>query len=662
MVDFKKFNELINPSDQSLYLALSRTTSGKGMPIDFGTALRYAAADNLLELGIFLPQDVYCLEITSETIATLIRDLNLSLIVLKISNKYYIYGKGTHRNTLNNTLACGCLANTHAYARSPRAVVLPFKSPSNTAPSLKDASTIHMPAALEPMPDWLTPAAKISRTVPDLDLGFPLKSPKGDLISIFLILDKMKMQKETMIEVLSFVNDNLTEDPLEESELLEFLAVNGISKGSTEFFGPKGEFLHHKMGDYLIRELHIQRNATGEDLYFWDERKNIYITDNDTLLGLMTRLHPGIKDYERREVLRYLEAVLALSRGEFNQSPTTVVFRNGIMDVLDKELVEMTPESLETIQLQVNYNPDAKSETVDNFFETATCGNKALEQLLYEAIGYTMIKTNHLEKSFMLIGEGRNGKTTYLEIIKNLLGSANYTTVSLKDLTTTFRPSALNNKLASLAGDISGQAIQDSELIKSITSGEDILIEEKFKQAQSKALFATMFFAANKLPRSSDLSFGFYRKFCIIPFNANLDNVNRVKGMMFKKKLFSRESLEYIAYKAIDAIHNVFNTTYDFTQPKEVGEMLNRYKRENSSVLAWFEHELDSNRRRLIGHSFGPLYYDYRDWSKDNGYRSPVMAKSFTQTLCADAEMYMKDDKFVDKHEQITIDDLAINS
>ena len=112
-----------------------------------------------------------------------------------------------------------------------------------------------------------------------------------------------------------------------------------------------------------------------------------------------------------------------------------------------------------------------------------------------------------------------------------------------------FRVGMLHNKLVSLSGDISSQPLKDSDLFKQIVGGDEITIEGKYDKPFKDAVFTTMLFSANTLPRTPDTTSGFYRRLCIIPFNADLSNVSLVDGMEFKNNLM--KDLEYIAYKVI---------------------------------------------------------------------------------------------------------------
>lgn len=656
--EFKAFNSLVNPNDDAIYLTLSRAASGKGNPITLVNAINIMATDTLAEIGIFIQPEYCCIEIESELVVKNIIDNNLDVAVTKIKNKFFIFATEQNiKTTTNNTLVCGISANTYGYSKNAKAIPLPFKPNNNTSANLTNAELLHIPKVLGQLPIWLTPLHKISKPLPDLNLLFPLTSDiDNSLISIYKNMARLYLSTKTKKDLLNYINENFLANPLADDELESLLVNNLMASEISEFFGGKGEFFHNKMGDFIINELDIKKDADTKKLFFWDERKNIYINDDNIIQGIMTRLCPSIKEYQRQEVLKYIQSILSLNETEFNTNPTQIVFKNGILDLETLTLSPMTPNNLETIMIDCNYNPNAKGPKADEFFETATCGDKEIEQILYEAIGYSMLKTSELQKSFMLIGSGRNGKSTYLDIIKAVLGKGNYTAISFKDLAGNFRASALENKLASIAGDISSQPITESDMFKSITAGEDVMIERKYEHAKEKILFCTMFYACNSLPRTPDTSEGFYRRFCIIPFNATLDKISRVDGMLFKKALLSKETIEYVAYKSVHAIYNVLTTTYDFTQSKAVDKMIEKYKIDNNSVLSWFYDSYNGSKAKLNATPFDILYTDYKAWCIDNRCGSFKSSK-FTDAIVNigyDVNLTKKPDKPMLK--QINID------
>lgn len=651
-IDFKAFNALINPTDDALYIVLSRSVSGKGTPISFASAMTALSTDILAEIGVFLPPNISCIEIADYHIVQKLLKDKEQLAIMKIDEKYFIFAKEPGvKTTTGNTCVCGVEASTYGYAKSSRAILLPFKPKTNKSPRLENAECLFVPDKLGALPTILKPINKLSKPVSDMNVAYPLSADIGNiLINIYQNMSKLGYASATKRETIKHINDELTLDPLTDDELENLLHANLLAKEISEFFGNSGEFLHNKMGDFLIQEMSIKRDKYSKKLYYYDETDKIYKSDNDVLLGRMTNLCPQIKEHQRTEVIKYIEAKLAETLTEFNTNPMIICFKNGCLDVTDMSFKPMDDTMLETIQIGCDYNPTATSATVDEFFKTATCGNAAIETLLYEAMGYSMLKTSELQKAFLLLGGGRNGKSTFFDLLKGILGKNNITTISFKDLATTFRASSLDGKLASIAGDISSQPVQESDLFKSITAGEDVLIEKKFEHAYEKALFSTMFFGGNALPRTADISEGFFRRFCIIPFNADLSKVTKVGGMLFKNRLLSKESIEYAAYKAVTAINNVLTTTFDFTKCDEVEEMLTQYKIMNSSVLSWYYDDKEGKLSSLLGIKTSTHYTRYKEWCSENGFKS-CKSSTFVQQLKGHLDIAVN---FADRFEEKT--------
>ncbi len=635
---FPEFNRLVNPNDQACYVAIAHGKVPKALK--FGDIAKLAQIDTTLEIGWIIPKGFYIIETESINILPTIKARNEQVMVVKTPTTLQIYMRGNYdRTTVNNVLACGISANTYAHSKSGDVFLLPFKHKNNNSMTLEDMSVVY-DNGISDEPLWLKPLRKISNDIPD---GIQLPVVNNTQVILLNQLKRIKhFSRVQQVEILELVNSEFCANPLSSTDLD---AVLNISEEQLlrQFFD-KDKFLHHKMGDYIIKNCNIKRDKTSRELFYFNEKNKIYAPDQDYIMGYMTKLAPSLKNYQKEEVVKYINAYLYDESIEFNTNPFTVVFKNGILDLSTMVLEPLSPSHMESIKINANYNPNAKSKTVEEFFATATAGDKKIEQLLYEAIGYSMLKTNELQKAFILVGSGRNGKSTYLDLIKEVLGRWNTASISFKDLSNNFRASLLDGKLASLAGDISNQPIQDSDLVKSITSGEEITIEQKYKQAQSKALFSTLFFACNKLPRTPDTTDGFYRRWTIIPFIADLSNVTRVQGMHFKKALLAQDSLDYVAYNAIQAIYRVLTTTQDFTEPQAVIDMMHQYKVDNSTILSWFQETFSNDKTKIEKLSTAEAYVSYTNWCQNSGRVKSSMT-TFNTAVRVDIGVEFKDKK-----------------
>lgn len=618
-----EFNRIVNPNDEACYIIKTSTdTIDKAKFDDIKPILKER---NDVSLGMYIPKGLIVIEMTDSCVARTIKARNEQLMVAQKGDKYYIFGLSSFdKNTTNNILACGANANTLVNTKKGTEILLPFRSPKNVLQKYEGVKIIHS-NGIGPLPLWLTPLRRGSSKIKS-GFDYPIRENIALVLNTH-VLNLASFTKENQTEILKFINSNLTNCPLDEMAINNLCA--SVADAFTYQFMNKNEFLHDKFGDFVIRERNIKKDKKSKKLYFYNEKEQIYVSDQDCLKGYITKLCPRLKQYQKDEALNYIQDYLETDLVEFNSEPFNVVFKNGILHLDTMEFESMSPDHLESIKINVNYNPDAYSKTADEFFNNITCGDELTKTLLYESIGYAMLKTVDMHKAFMMTGSGRNGKSTFIELVTAILGEQNCAALSLKDMTNNFRVSSLVGKLASLAADISSQPITESDLLKSVSAGDRIMLEKKYEQAYEDRVFATLFFACNKLPRTPDTSDGFYRRWVIIPFNADLTKIKNVEGLLFKKKLLSQESLDYIAYKAINAIFNVLNNTMEFTQPESVVTMLKHYKTSNSSVLSWFKEEFVYNKsnpteeertqgiNRLSDMLLGNAYKNYTDWCQE---------------------------------------------
>ena len=629
---FIEFNQIVNPNDTMCYIAY---IPGKAKEVcKFDRIRDLSRSEPALEI-FWIPSEEFIAITTRQLmVAATIQIKTNDIFAYKNDESLFIVAQSTFkRNTINNMLACGISANT-LYGKKSE-VPLPFRNKKiNTSKTLDKFEILTTGNKIRDLPLWLTPIRRVSNIMPD-GIEVPIigntQTVLRNLCTRLKTLDKFQTQ-----EVIQFVNQEFCTAPCTADEMNNLLHIVE-SDHNAQFFN-KDTFLHYKMGDYIVEHCHVIRDEQDGDLYFYDKAKQIYSNDQQYLFGYMTRLCPQLKQYQKEETINYVNNYLYDESKRLNSDPLTVVFRNGILNVADMVLRPMSPDHYESIRINANYDPDAYSETVDEFFDTATSHDLSLEKLLYEAMGYSMLKTAELQKGFILTGNGRNGKSTYLDIIKAVLGKQNTTAVSFKDLANNFRASQLKGKLASLAGDVSAQPLSDSDLVKSITSGEDITIEQKYKNAHQEALFATLFFACNKLPRTPDTSDGFYRRWAIIPFNADLSKVSAVDGMKFKQKILKQEAIDYVAFRAINAIRVVLDTTKKFTEPKAVIDMLEKYKIDNSAVLSFIRDEFAGDTRQVEKYTLRGAYNKYTAWAQKTN-RGTMSLVAFKNAIKSDAKL-----------------------
>lgn len=595
---FPQFNSAVNPGDHAQY-----TFKDAGKKLTYDEVITYLKDNPNTPILWHVPKNFLCIKIPNDLkLVPILIETKSNVFVYehKREGAYYVICESTVVTKASKTV-CGFQAE---YLRG--VVPLPFKLKTCTLPYLQEFSIVY-DKGIKDIPDFLFPSeGKYSFIT-------PIKGDPTDVLTLILRnLPRWTMEKRK--EVLKIINKYNCEEPRTDEEL-EAIATRAAETNIEDFFDGS-TFKHDAMGEYLIKLLHIKKDAATGELYYYDSVKQIYDNNPDYLQGFITKNYSGLKDHQRREVINFINFYLYEDSVNMNTNPYSIVFNNGVLDIRTLKLEPMNHRKLESIKIEHNYTPYAYSEIVDEFFETLSCKDKEIEQLFYEAIGYSLLKTSELQISFTLVGSGRNGKSTYLDLIKKILGRKNFTSISYKDLANNFRASDLIGKLASIAGDISSQPLSDSDLYKSIVAGEEIMLEKKFKDAKALNLFATLFFSCNKIPRTPDTTEGFLRRQVFIPCEADLSSVSKVDGMKFKENLLSEEAVEYVIYKSVQAIHDTLKRG-DFTKSARVEALKQKYKEDNSPVLAWIKDTYGSPGV-VAKMTFKNAWKSYKLWAQES--------------------------------------------
>jgi putative DNA primase/helicase len=263
---------------------------------------------------------------------------------------------------------------------------------------------------------------------------------------------------------------------------------------------------------------------------------------------------------------------------------------------------------------------------MDKTLDKVCLHDKNIRSLLEEMIGYSLYRKSVMQVCFILTGEGSNGKSTILNCIKKLLGKQNYTSLDLRELEETFKPSELYGKLANIGDDISAKYLESSSVFKKCVTGESFIVQRKYGQPFELESYATQIFCANELPQVKDKSDGFARRIVLIPFNARFSKTDVDYDPFIEDKLMSDESINYLLKLAIDGLRRVLENR-QFTK-SDVGEReKNEYMKDNNNVLQWLDDE-----PKIENESVNDVYLNYDVWCARNGTH-PVKKLNLSKTL-----------------------------
>lgn len=456
---------------------------------------------------------------------------------------------------------------------------------------------------------------------------------------------------EQILESLREVNQRRCKPPLGDDEVqhaAEMAARYPPGTGDSRFTDlgngrllvqrEKGEVLYvHDIGKWFIwsgtrwaedRDGEIERRAKATVESLHEEAK-------------------AIMDDEQRKAMRQhalksesasrIRSMLELARSEPEVAATSEIFdadalllntKNGTLNLQTGELQEHRREDLIMRTVPVAYDPDAECPRWKRFLDRIMGKNKNLLAFLRRAVGCTLTGIQ-VQSLFMLYGGGANGKSTFLAVIKALLGD--YAKNCQPDTLTTSRGNGIDNDLARLRGARLVTSIESDEgrrlaeaKIKQITGGDAVTARFLFHEHFEFVPVFKLWLATNHKPEIRGGDEAIWRRLLLIPFQVQIPEAERDADLPEKLK----EELPGILAWAVRGCWAW--KTGGLKPPAEVLVATAAYRTEEDRVSAFIDQRCETGPKEE--QPAGELYRAYKNWALENG-EEPLTSTAFGRRL-----------------------------
>ncbi len=561
----------------------------------------YEQVQSLPEFAGILATDTILIDIDdfdeSEILFKIVQDLKLKCRVYKTTRGKHFLFKNVlvESNRTHATLALGITADIKIGKRNAYSI-LKFKNKER--PILYDEAENE--EAME-LPKWLLP---IKTTMDFLNMA------AGDgrnqaLFNYILTLQSNDFSKEEARETIKLINKYVLKEPLTDDEVDVIIRDEAFAK---PVFFKGATFLFDKFAIFLKNNHHIIRINNQLHLY----KDGIYIAGQAEIESAMIKHIPQLNRAKRTEVMSYLDIMIRESTKP--ASANLIAFRNGIYDISEDKFFQFSPEHVITNKIDWDYNPHAYNKLTDEVLNNIACDDKEIRALLEELVGYCMYRRNELGKAFILTGSGSNGKSTYLNLIKTMLGKKNISVLDLKKLNDRFSTVMLFGKLANIGDDISDEFITDAAEFKKIVTGETIDAEQKGQPKFDFEPYVKLVFSANSIPRigKGRDSSAILRRLVIVPFNAKFTSDNPNFKPFIGDALQSQESIEYLINLGIAGLKRVL-LNRQFTTSVKIENELTEYEETNNPIIGFFK-ECESEQINIENEPTNEVYKKYKEF------------------------------------------------
>lgn len=261
--------------------------------------------------------------------------------------------------------------------------------------------------------------------------------------------------------------------------------------------------------------------------------------------------------------------------------PDIINMKNGLLNMKTLELSPHTPEYASLSQLPFDFDMSADCQRWQKFITEVTIGDTDHARILKQFAGYCLTSATHHHKALILVGSGRNGKSVFSEILTELLGPRNTSSLTMDQINERFGIAGLYGKKLNVIEEVK-EDYYESEILKKIISGGNVNAE--VKNQQDKLDFcptAKHLFCVNTLPRLSDTSEGAFDRLMIVPFLQRFGRDGLPLDPYLTSKL--RTELPGILLWAINGLHDL-NNEGRFSETEKNYALVDEYKKENSGV------------------------------------------------------------------------------
>lgn len=302
--------------------------------MDYKAITALANSDPEMEIGWLIPEGYIIVDIDDRATADIVYKIIVArkekVLVVNTTRGIHIYAKSTYNNkTVENITAIGAECDTIVHCKGNSFITTPFKNPKiNTSKKLVDRKVIYY-NGIEDLPFWLTPIFNRGGKKDSNFISFPMTDARNDSYNRHLWrLKKTNLSPEQRAECIKLINTYVAVTPLSDSEMDATMLRDSNNEDLPEekFFTQGGAFQHDVMGKYLIDLLKIKKDFKSKLLYFYDENQGIYVTNDEYIKGVMTQLCPSLKDFQKKEVINFLNTFLELHLTEFNKNPLSICF------------------------------------------------------------------------------------------------------------------------------------------------------------------------------------------------------------------------------------------------------------------------------------------------------------------------------------------------
>ncbi|KIL42905.1 DNA primase family protein [Jeotgalibacillus campisalis] len=310
------------------------------------------------------------------------------------------------------------------------------------------------------------------------------------------------------------------------------------------------------------------------------------------------------------------QSEIVVDMDQLDKDPYLFNLSNGTFNLRTGRLQEHKKTDLISKKSNVNFDPSTKCEVWDKFLNKIMGEDRSMIDYLKRIIGYSLTGDTSEQKFFFLYGGGRNGKSTFLEVINHIIGE--YADTTPMNTFIQQKQEGISNDIAGLKGSRfvtaqeteKGRQFAESK-IKQLTGGGKIKARFLHKEFFEYNPQFKIVIAGNHKPIVKETKEAIWNRIRLIPFAIRIEDHERDPHL--KEKLISEASgiLNWIIEGCADWLENGLQC------PTSVTSATENYREDMDVVKKFLDDCITFNP--LAKEAFKNIHATYNAWAQENG-------------------------------------------
>ncbi|MDW3988763.1 phage/plasmid primase, P4 family [Staphylococcus saprophyticus] len=315
-------------------------------------------------------------------------------------------------------------------------------------------------------------------------------------------------------------------------------------------------------------------------------------------------------------MMKECEHLLPVTNETFDNDFDLFNVQNGFVDLKAGKLNDHERKNYFTKISNVEYTDKADCPKWDEFLNDIFLGNQELVRFIQRAVGYSLSGHTSEQVLFVLYGNGRNGKSVFLDILNEVFG--NYSTnIQPQAIMASKNQSDASPEIAKLDGARLVTTTEPNEgerfdegLLKQLTGGDRVSARKLYENEFEFTPQFKLWMATNHKPYVRGRDEGIWRRFIIIPFDKQIP-LHEIDRDLTKKL---KRELPAIMRWCVDGFLEW--QRIGLSEPAIIKEQRDEYRVEMDSIAMFVEECCEVNPLQKIKAS--ELFNAYDNWAKEN--------------------------------------------